>query len=146
MEIVAQRDAATLLPIIRRHVASGSTVWSDEWSAYNRVSSHPNVNSHGVVNHSIEFINPTTGVHTQNVESYWNRVKFKMKRMRDCHENQLPSYLDEYRYRETFGNTATQLFNSIMNDIVTQYPVSCSRIYAPRQVGICAKQGLRNAN
>ena len=123
MEIVAQRDAATLLPIIRRHVASGSTVWSDEWSAYNRVSSLPNVNNHGVVNHSFEFINPTTGVHTQNVESYWNRVKIKLKRMRGCHENQLPSYLDEYMYRERFGNTATQLFNSIMSDIVTQYPV-----------------------
>ena len=118
MEIVAQRDAVTLLPIIRRHVASGSTVWS----AYNKVSSLPNVNSHGVVNHSIEFIN-RTGVHTQNVESYWNRVEIKLKRLRGCHENQLPSYLDEYMYRERFGNTATQLFNSIMSDFATQYPV-----------------------
>ena len=123
MEIVAQRNAATLLPIIQQHVANGSTVWSDEWSAYNRVASLPNVNSHGVVNHSIEFVNPVTGVHTQNVESYWNRVKIKLKRMRGCHEHQLASYLDEFMYRERFGQTATQLFNNIVGDIATQYPI-----------------------
>ena len=67
MEIVAQRDAATLgLPIIQQHVANGSTVWSDEWAAYNRIASLPNVSSHGVVNHSIELVNHTTGVHTRN--------------------------------------------------------------------------------
>ena len=123
MEIVAQRNAATLLPIIQQHVANGSTVWSDEWAAYNRVASLPNVDSHGVVNHSIEFVNATTGVHTQNVESYWNRVKIKLKRMCGCHEHQLASYLDEFMYRERFGQTATQLFNNIVGDIATQFPV-----------------------
>ena len=42
MEIVACRDAATLLPIINDHVAPGTEVWSDEWSAYNHVGSLPN--------------------------------------------------------------------------------------------------------
>ena len=91
MQRVPQRDAATLLPIIQQHVANGSTVWSDEWAAYNRVAGLPNVSSHGVVNHSLEFVNRATGVHTQNIESYWNRVKIKLKRMRGCHEHQLAS-------------------------------------------------------
>ena len=30
MEIVDQRDAATLLPIIRDHILPGTTVWSDK--------------------------------------------------------------------------------------------------------------------
>ena len=82
MEIVQRRDAATLLHIIQSHVRPGSIIWSDEWAAYyRRVQQLPSVMQHQVVNHSIEFVNSTTGVHTQNVESYWNRVKTKFKRM-----------------------------------------------------------------
>lgn len=123
MEIVAKRDAATLLPIINNHVAPGTTVWSDQWAAYNRVNTLANVNSHATVNHSIEFVDATTGVHTQNIESYWNRVKIKIKRMRGCHEVQLASYLDEYMYRERYGRTARELFDNIIDDIANQYPV-----------------------
>ena len=57
------------------------------------------VYNYKTVNHSVEFVSPT-GVHTQNIESYWNRVKTKFKRMKGCHEHQLPSYLDEFMYRE----------------------------------------------
>ena len=114
------------VPIVQQHVANGSVVWSDEWAGYNRIASLPNVSSHGVVNHSLKFVNSTTGVHTQNVESYWNCVKIRLKRMRGCHESQLSSYLDEFMYRERFGRTANQLFNSIILDIVQQYPVLVS--------------------
>ena len=71
-----------------------TTIFSDEWSAYNRVQQLPNVINHETVNHSLHFVDPTTGVHTQNVESYWNRVKGKFKRMKGVHLHQLPSYLE----------------------------------------------------
>ena len=74
MIMVQRRDAATLLPIIQQHVRPGSIVWSDEWAAYRRVQQLPSVAQHSTVNHSIQFVDPTTGVHTQNIESYWNRV------------------------------------------------------------------------
>ena len=123
MEIVPRRDAPTLLPIIDAHVAPGTTVWSDEWAAYRRVQGLPNVNGHATVNHSIQFVDQQTGVHTQAIESYWNRVKIKLKRMRGCHEEQLPSYLDEFVYRERFGGRSQQMFDTIIADIAAQYPV-----------------------
>ena len=123
MEIVQRRDAATLLPIIQAHVAPGTVIHSDEWAAYNRVSNLPNVASHSVVNHSIHFVDPTTGTHTQAVESYWNRVKMKLKRMKGCHAHQLPSYLDEFMWRERYGTTRREAFTNIMDNISTQYRV-----------------------
>ena len=68
--------------------APGTIVHSDQWASYNQVGNLPNV----AVNHSVEFVSPT-GVHTQNVESYWNRAKIKLKRMRGCAAQEVPSYL-----------------------------------------------------
>ena len=82
-EIMQHRNAATLLPIIQAHTAPGTIVHSDEWAAYNRVQGLPNVALHGVVNHSVTFVDPTTGIHTQHVESYWGTIK--KKRMKGCH-------------------------------------------------------------
>ena len=79
MELVHKRDAATLLPIIQAHVEPNTIIHSDEWAAYRRVQQLPNVHCHQVVNHSLHFVDPTTGIHTQHVESYWNRVNSKEK-------------------------------------------------------------------
>ena len=92
-EIVPRRDATTLLPIIQAHVAPGTVIHSDEWAAYNCVASLPNVSSHGTVNHTYNFVDPTTGVHTQNVDSYWNRVKERLKWVKGCTAIQLASYI-----------------------------------------------------
>ena len=124
MEIVPNRQAATLLPIIQSHVRSGSIIHSDQWAAYRQVAQIPGVAAHETVNHSIEFVNSTTGVHTQNIESYWNRVKTKFKRMKGLHSHQLPSYLDEFMWRERKGKTHQDAIAEIMEEIASQYPVS----------------------
>ena len=72
MQTIPQWDARTLLPIIQQHVRPGTIVWSDEWQAYNRVQQLNPVAQHQTVNHSITFVDPVTGVHTQNAESFWN--------------------------------------------------------------------------
>ena len=123
MEIVSTRDTATLLPIIQSHTAPGTIIRSDQWKAYNSVNTIPAVASHRIINHSLHFVDPATGVHTQTVESYWNRVKTKLKRMKGCDGNQLPSYLDEFMWRERHGKTASEALRNIIRDISVQYPV-----------------------
>ena len=102
-KIVPRRDAATLLPIFQSHVQSGAVVHSDEWRAYCRIQSQLGLQHH-TVNHTIQFITPT-GVHTNHIESYWNRAKMKIKAMRGCTEDELSSYLDEFMYKERHGRT-----------------------------------------
>ena len=111
MEIVQRRDVATLLPIIRAHVAPGTVIHSDEWAAYNRVGNLPNVSSHSVVNHSLHFVDRDTHTSCKIVlEQGWD----ELKRMKGCHAHQLPIYLDEFMGRA---------FTNVMDDISTQYQV-----------------------
>ena len=122
MELVDHRDAATLLPIILAHVQPGTTIWSDGWAAYNNLATTPAISGYSTVNHSVEFVSPT-GVHTNHIESYWNRAKIKLKRMRGCHRSMLPSYLDEFMWRERYGRSNDDVLGNIYRDIATIYPV-----------------------
>ena len=64
MELVPDRRAGTLLPIIQAHVQPGTVIVSDEWRAYSNVGQLPNVAAHRTVNHSLNFVGPT-GIHTK---------------------------------------------------------------------------------
>ena len=55
---------------------------------YNDLQSLPSESTHEWVNHSVNFVS-TSCTHTQNIESYWNRMKIKLERMRGRHEHQL---------------------------------------------------------
>ena len=113
MEIVNDRTAATLLPIIEDHTHNGTIIWSDSWAAYNNIQQLPTVQNHDTVNHSLEFVDCQTGVHTNHIESYWNRVKIKLKRMRGCHRTMLASYLDEFLWRERYGRTSSDVLENM---------------------------------
>ena len=135
-----EEDSDTGLPILQGHLQlatpsprppsparrtrsdSSVTVHSHQWAAYNRTQQLPSVATHNTVNHSLHFVDPATGVHTQNVESYWNRVKGKFKRMKGVHEDMLSSYLDEFMWRERHGRTASTALNNLFHDISLRYP------------------------
>ena len=121
MQIVQQRNAATLLPIIQTTVLPGTTVWSDEWRAYSQINQIPGL-THGVVNHSQTFVAPS-GANTQTIESYWNRVKTNIKRMKGVTGEQLPSHLDEFMWRERYGECSVAAFYNILKHIAELYPV-----------------------
>ena len=112
--IYPQCDAVTLLPITQAHDANGTIIHSDQWAAYRQVASLPSVSTHSTVNHSVTFVNPVSGTHTQNIESYWGKAKRKLKNMTGCHASQLPSYLDEFMWRERFGQTKADAFKNII--------------------------------
>ena len=121
IQMVQRRDARTLLPIIQRVVAPGTTVWSDEWRAYAQLAGLGYV--HQTVNHSQNFTDPVTGVCTNHVEAYWCAVKRRFKKMIGTASGMVPSYLDEHMWRERYGRTPALCFVNIQRHIQERYPL-----------------------
>ena len=117
---VARRDAATLLPIIAQHVRPGTTVYSDEWAAYHQLSTATG-NVHLTVSHSLHFVDPVTGAHTQGVESMWSSCKRMMREERAMNSLLFDTYLPEFMWRRKFGGPVA--FGHILKHISEQYPV-----------------------
>lgn len=120
---VNSRDEGTLLPIIQQIILPGSIIHSDEWRAYNGITRlpHPQPYRHHRVNHSANFRDPVTGVHTNHVEAMWSRAKRKFKIMNGTNEQLIPSYLDEFMWRERYGEDTSTAFNNL-NHISARYP------------------------
>ena len=126
MEAVAKRDKATLLPIIEKIVRPGSIIYSNEWRAYSQIQEKLGF-QHQTVNHSVNFVDPATGVHTQAIESYWAKAKYKFKVMKSVSTESLPSYLDERMWRDRWGTSTEDAFNNLCKCIAEQYPVLGNR-------------------
>ena len=114
---VPDRSAQTLIPIIQQAVLSGSTVISDEWAAYNRLS---DFFTHETVNHSINFVDPQSGAHTQHVERMWRAAKQRNKRHFGTHRPMLDSYLCEFMWRSRLQGADP--FEVILAHIVNFWP------------------------
>ena len=96
---VQHRDAATLLPIIQQWVVPGSTVWSDMWAAYRQLPNLPQNYQHGTVNHTINFVDPNTGVTTNRVEAMWQRAKSTFKAQQGpTNRDMVADYLAEFMW------------------------------------------------
>ena len=124
LTFVNARDKDTLLPIIQQVVVPESIIHSDEWASYNAILSlsHPQSYIHFTVNHIRNFVDPITGVHTNRVESMWSRVKRKFKIMNGTSTELIPSYLDEFMWRERYGSITSTAYDNLLDDIAAIYP------------------------
>jgi transposase-like protein len=70
---VPDRTADTLTAIIREWIEPGTTIVSDCWGAYRDLDTLRY--THRTVNHSLYFVDPDTGDHTNTIESTWHHMK-----------------------------------------------------------------------
>lgn len=73
---VDKRDSETLLAVIEERIEPGTTIISDCWKAYNCLEEKGY--KHLTVNHSVNFVDPTTLAHTNNIERLWREAKSKV--------------------------------------------------------------------
>lgn len=124
LQVVKDREALTLLSIIYEKCNRGTTVYSDCWSSYNKISNFKDF-KHQTVNHSLNFVDPNTGTCTNKIESLWNACKHKFKEMHGCKRSKIQSYIDEFVWRYNNNCDRKECFNLILKEI--------ARFYSPGQ-------------
>jgi len=83
---VVDRTADTLIAVIDASIEPGTTVISDCGGAYRHLEKRDY--THHAVNHSIEFVDQRTGVHTNTIVSTWRHVKAYLR-----HYNRKADYI-----------------------------------------------------
>lgn len=116
---IPDRRSETLLPIIEKYIASGSTIYSDLWRAYDTLCNYENY-THRTVNHSKNFVNPETNVHTQNIERLWRDMRAKIPRygIKDYH---FTHYLAEFSFKKLYD--FDQRIDSFFEIMSLMYPL-----------------------
>jgi len=125
MYAVPDRTAAPLLPIIRACIRPGTHIMSDEWRAYGQIGNQLNIMGqplfqHSTVNHSVNFVDPATGTHTQNIESYWCKAKQRNKKQWGTARTTLDSHMCEFMWRKRLNGADP--FRAMLQDIATFFP------------------------
>ena len=69
IQLVDDRSSETLLPLIAEWCLPGTIIVSDGWPAYSGIEEVLGF-KHEVVVHENYFVDPETGIHTNNVECF----------------------------------------------------------------------------
>ena len=121
-QVIPRRNRATLLPILQRVLRPGSEVHSDDWGAYRNLARYvPNVTVHRTVVHRDHFVDPLTGIHTQEVESAWSKLKYHVKREKGIRHPYIQDFLNEEMWRQWKG--LGSVFDTIIPVLSRYYPL-----------------------
>ena len=97
---VERRDKDTLIPIIHAQILPGICVMSGMWKAYDCLKDEGY--NHLTVNHSLNFVDPDAGAHTQRIENTRWGIKRSIPRT-GISRALLGSYLQEWLWLKQYG-------------------------------------------
>ena len=77
LQVPSNRSILSLIPHINEHCLTGTVSRSDGWKASNKLAEHLELDYilPYPVNHSENFLDRETGVHTQTIEGFWRQCK-----------------------------------------------------------------------
>ena len=99
MKCVLDRTYKKLSELIVKYAKPGTTLHIDYWKAYKDLEKEGY--THLTVNHSLHFVDPDTGVHTNLIESTWKDAKASLLRFGTT-KNMYDSYFLEFALRRKY--------------------------------------------
>lgn len=115
LRTVTRRNAENLTAILNECVEPGTTVITDCWRGYNRLTD--NGFHHLTVNHKLNFVDPVNrDIHTQRIERLWKSVKSYIPKnvRRQYIQQHLSKFIDfqnsNYGYNLSMFNNFVYLF------------------------------------
>jgi transposase len=115
VKVVDGVSEAHLGPQVRKRVLPASTVYTDDWGAYDRLGVQGY--QHSRVSHS-QGVYVSGDVHTNTIEGFWATVKSGIRGVyHGVSTEHLQSYLDEYAFRYNNRETAGGMFEAFMGQI-----------------------------
>ncbi len=114
-EVIVNKKVETIYPIIFQRVVSGTFLHTDEHRTY--ASLHNLGYIHDTVVHKYNFINTTTGAHTQHVESFKNALELEIKSQNGVKTELRPAFLAFFIWK---WNNKDYLVEEILKLIKTE--------------------------
>jgi transposase-like protein len=117
--LVAQDvKGATLLGMVKEHVLPESTVFTDEYVAYDGISHMRNGYTHRRIKHATGVYVLADGTHTNTVEGFWSLLKRSLSGVYHCvGRGYLQSYLNEFAFRYNRRFDYQPMFTSFLHQI-----------------------------
>ena len=113
---VSERKAVTMLNVIKKYVQASCIVHTDLFKSYNNLERDLKVQQI-TGNHSECYVNPDTGVHTNNIEGTWNGIKMSIN-VRNRISGTIISHLLEYEWRRANSKHIWRAFLNRIKDYV----------------------------
>ncbi len=117
-KVIPDAKTVTLIPIVEANVEKGSTISTDEWRPYKKLSGAGY--DHGyVAHHREQWVNGEH--HTNSIEGYWSHLK---KSINSTHihvsKKHMQKYLGEFEYRFNARDDQASMFP----ELISTYPDS----------------------
>lgn len=112
-QIVNKCSAAELIPIIQEHTSQESTIYSDEWKAYDGLVNF-GYKKHYRVTHSKDvFANGRA--HVNGIESFWGVAKTRLSKFRGMHKSTFYFHLKETEWR--FNHRQENIYMILLKEL-----------------------------
>jgi len=119
-------NAETLTGMVKEYVLPESTVFTDDFSGYDRLKKHGF--THHRINHSAK-VWVMGDIHTNTIEGFWSLVKRGIGGVYHAvSQKYLQSYLDEYTFRYNRRDRGNLIFTSILERVSEKASVSPSAL------------------